>query len=139
MKSKHKHQKILSLLVPVFAVALLLMQPVFSYAGPAKTTPIDKVPGVEKPAKKSKLSSSRKNNSVKIYPDAFRRITHVVAKQSKGKEIDFFVFDLEGTLLVNYKMKSKEHLKISGLARGSYIYRVFCGDLETASGNFEIR
>ncbi len=139
MKSKPNQKKILLLLVPLFAVALLLMQPVFSYAGPAKTTPVNKVPGVEKPARKSKMSSSRNNSYVKIYPDALRRVTHVVAKKNENKEIDFFVFDIQGTLILNYKMKPKDHLKISGLAHGSYIYRVFTGDLETASGNFEIR
>ena len=64
---------------------------------------------------------------------------HVVAKENDGKEIDFFVFDLEGTLVQNYKMKAKEHIRIQGLQRGSYVYRVFCGDEETAAGNFEIR
>ena len=98
----------------------------------------------EKPAKKEKAKakttfSSLNNPSVKIYPDAIRREMHVVAKDNEGKEIDFFVFDLQGTLLHNYRMKSKEHNKISGLKRGTYVYRVFCGDEETATGRFEIR
>lgn len=98
----------------------------------------------DKPAKKvkekSKTSFSSLNNpSVKIYPDAIRREMHVVAKENDGKEIDFFVFDLQGTLLYNYRMKSKDHNKISGLKRGAYVYRVFCGDDETATGRFEIR
>jgi hypothetical protein len=97
----------------------------------------------EKPAKKTagqgKSSSSRNNNSVKIFPDILKRDMHVVAKDNKGKSIDFFVFDLEGTLIQNYRMKEKDHIRIAGLARGKYIYRVFCGDVETAHGDFEIR
>lgn len=99
----------------------------------------------EKPAKKTKTKektksfSSLNNPSVKIYPDALKREMHVVAKENDGKEINFFVFDLEGTLLHNYKMQPKDHNKISGLARGTYVYRIFCGDEETAAGNFEIR
>lgn len=139
MKTKHSLKKFLSFIVPVFAVALLLMQPVFSLAGPAKTTLIDKKAGEEKPAKKTKMSSSRKNSFVKIYPDALKRVMHVVAKENKEKEIDFFLFDLEGTLVTSYKMKAKDHLKIGGLAHGAYIYRVFSGDEETASGKFEIK
>ena len=54
-------------------------------------------------------------------------------------EIDFFVFDVEGTLVQHYKMKEKDHYRVSGLARGTYVYRVFNGDEESASGNFEIR
>jgi hypothetical protein len=97
----------------------------------------------EEPAKKGKAKeksfASLNNQSVKIYPDALKREMHVVAKENDGKEIDFFVFDLQGTLLQNYKMKAKDHNKIAGLARGTYVYRVFCGDEETAAGKFEIR
>lgn len=101
-------------------------------------------PGEEEPAKKkdkakAKAFASLNNSSVKIYPDALKRDMHVVAKDNDGKEIDFFVFDLQGTLIQNYKMKAKDHYRITGLARGTYIYRVFCGDEETAAGKFEIR
>jgi hypothetical protein len=99
------------------------------------------LPGEEEPVKKakSKSFSSHNNSSIKIYPDAFKRIMHVIAKGNKGKEIDFFVFDLQANLIKNYKMKEKDQVKIEGLARGTYVYRVFCGDEETASGNFEIK
>jgi hypothetical protein len=49
---------------------------------------------------------------------------HVVAKDNEGKEIDFFVFDLEGSLVQHYKMKGKDHNKMTGLSRGTYVYRV---------------
>jgi hypothetical protein len=48
-------------------------------------------------------------------------------------------FDLQGTLLQNYKMNAKDHYRISGLAKGTYVYRVFNGDEETAAGKFDIR
>ena len=89
--------------------------------------------------KKDRSNSSRNNNSVRIYPDVLKRDMHVVAKENDGKMIEFFVFDLEGTLIQNYKMKAKDHVRLSGLSRGKYQYRVFCGDVETAAGNFEIR
>ena len=103
--------------------------------------------GEEEPAKKSKAKARAKakafaslnNQSVKIYPDALNRYMHVIAKDNNGKGIDFFVFDLQGTLVQNYKMKARDHNKITGLARGTYVYRVFCGDEETAAGKFEIR
>ncbi len=102
--------------------------------------------GEEDPASKktktpaaAKTMSSRNNSTVKIYPDIVKRDMHVIAKDNAGKEIDFFVFDLQGTLMHNFKMKQKDHQKITGLARGTYIYRVFTGDEETATGQFEIR
>ena len=120
------------------SAALLFATPLFSTVMHYRI-----VPGEEEPAKKNKskakASSYRNNASVKIYSDPIRKMMHVVARANRNKEIDFFLFDMEGTLLRNYKLKAKEHIRIQGLQRGSYIYRVFCGDEETASGNFEIR
>lgn len=90
-------------------------------------------------SKKAKSFHSLNNQSVKIFPDAFNKDMHVVAKENDNKEIDFFVFDTQGNLLYNYKMMNKDHFKISGLARGTYVYRVFNGDIETAAGKFDIR
>ena len=123
--------------------ALLFTQPAFAMGKPFKKFIIVS-PGEEEPAKKSKTKSakefsSRNNSSVKIYPDPVKRDMHVIAKGNDGKEVDFFVFDVQGTLVQNYKMKSKDHNRITGLSRGTYVYRVFCGDEETAAGKFEIR
>lgn len=122
---------------------LFVAQPVLAEAKPVSLENIEKKkPGEEEPAKGAKaknVATSRNNNSVKIYPDIIKRKMHVVAKDNDGKEIDFFVFDLQGTLVQNFKMKEKDHMKIAGLARGKYVYRVFSGDEETASGQFEIR
>lgn len=125
---------------------LLLVQPASAIGKPFKKFSAGiNLPEEDKPAKKNKSKSKTKafaslnNSSVKIYPDVIKRDMHVVAKDNDGREIDFFVFDVEGTLVQHYKMKAKDHHKISGLARGTYQYRVFSGDEETAAGNFEIR
>lgn len=98
------------------------------------------IAGEKDPAKKSRSSvSSRNNNAVKIYPDAVRRIMHVIAKENSSKKIDFFVFGLEGTLIRHFKMENGDKQKITGLERGKYVYNVFSGDEETATGEFEIR
>jgi len=95
----------------------------------------------EKEAKKTtKVSASRNNSSVRIYPDILKRVMHVVAKDdNEGQGIDFFVFDTEGTLINHYKMKSGDHQKLANLKRGTYVFRVFSGDEETATGNFDMR
>jgi hypothetical protein len=87
---------------------------------------------------RSKVPGYHNNASVKIYPDTDKKSLHVIAKRNDGKIIDFFVFDLESTLLHNRRMKPKEHHRITGLKKGMYVYRVFCGDEETASGEFAI-
>ena len=118
-------------------LGLLAIQPYSSIAAekePVTATEVKKEE--DKPASKTKLSNSRNNNAVKIYPHLVKKAMHVVAKEN---EIDFFVFDTEGTLLKHYKMNDGDHKKITGLERGKYIYHVFCGDEETATGKFDIR
>ncbi len=120
--------------------SLLAVQPYSSFAAekePATATEVKSEE--EKPTNKTRLSTSRNNDAVKIYPHLVKKAMHVVAKDNDGKEIDFFVFDTEGTLLKHYKMNDGDHKKITGLARGKYIYHVFAGDEETATGKFDIR
>jgi hypothetical protein len=94
----------------------------------------------KKEVKKTTGTASRNNSSVKIYPDILKRVMHVVARDDNdGKGIDFFVFDVEGTLVNHYKMKSGDHEKLNDLKRGKYVFRIFSGDEETATGSFDIR
>ena len=86
---------------------------------------------------KTSTAFSLNNKSVKIYPDAIKREMHVISKERS--ETSFFVFDLEGTLIVNRELKEGEHFKISGLKRGFYTFHLFSGDEEKATGKFEIR
>ncbi|MBK7559957.1 MAG: T9SS type A sorting domain-containing protein [Chitinophagaceae bacterium] len=125
------------------STGLLMAEPAFASRKTVTKLSLNN-PGEEKPVKKNKTKTSRSfaslnNSSVKIYPDAVKREMHIIAKENEGQEINFFVFDVEGTLVQNFKMKSKDHNRITGLARGTYLYRVFNGDEETAAGNFEIR
>ena len=112
----------------------MLMQAPASFAGGAKNDD----PKEKKEVKKAKVSSSRNNSSVRIYPDILKRVMHVVAKDNEAT-VDFFVFDLDGTIVKHYKMKSGDHEKITDLERGKYVFSVFSGDEETATGNFDIR
>ncbi len=125
----------------VIASGLLLSQPVFG-SGRSNPLPADTSTAVtaEDPAKKeTKKFASLNNIAVKIHPATVKREMHVVAKENEGAEVDFYVFDLQGTLIQHYKMQPKSHYKLSGLKKGQYVYSVFQGDEETVSGKFEIR
>ena len=143
MKLKFHQKNLRALFTFGLSTGVFFTQPLFAMETPSKSVAgITRNPGEEEPAKKkgkAKSFSSLNNSSVKIYPDALKRDMHVVAKNNDGNVIDFFVFDLQGTLIQNYKMKARDHNVITGLARGTYVYRVFNGDEETAAGKFEIR
>ena len=131
-----KQKSTRSILIACIALCLTLQTTVSSAAITGDDDPKDKK---EVKKAKAKVSSSRNNSSVKIYPDILKRVMHVVAKDNDGVDVDFFVFDLEGTIVKHYKMKAGEHQKIADLERGKYVFSVFSGDEETASGNFEMR
>ena len=61
------------------------------------------------------------------------------SKNIEDNELDFFVFDMEGTLLVHYKMNEKDHKKINGLEKGTYTYQVFKKDEMSESGKLVIK
>jgi len=123
----------------ILAISMLWGIPVFSAPVPENSSLVHKSedPVEKKPSKKTR--STRSKGYIKVYPDAFKRMIHVVTKEKETEEIDFFVFDMQGTLILNYKMKPGSHERIVGLARGTYIYRVFEGDEETTNGDFEIK
>jgi hypothetical protein len=98
-------------------------------------------PTEEEPVKKingQKVVALENNSTLDIYLDKKRNM-HLIAGENAGKNVDFFVFDLQGTLVQNFKMKEKDQLKIAGLAKGKYVYHVFSGDEEKATGQFEIK
>jgi hypothetical protein len=127
--------KIKSTLISLTALCCLsVITPHHLHAAPAKA---EKSGDDRKPATK-KISTSKNNNAVRIYPDLVSRTMHVVAKDNE-KEIQFFVFDLDSTLVQHFKMKEGDHQKIRGLARGKYVYHVFADDEEVATGSFQVR
>ncbi len=130
-------------LLPVLSICagLILSQPAFAESKPFISLGEYKF-GEKIPVKKkfkTKIFSSRNNSSVKIYPDFIKRDMHVIAKDNNKDILDFFVFDIQGTLSFHKKMKANEHECLKNFKRGKYIYRVFNGDEETAAGELEFR
>jgi hypothetical protein len=81
--------------------------------------------------------TTKKERDVRIYPDMLKRMMHV--KSTENSPIDFFVFDPQGTLMLYYQMKQKDHKKISGLEKGYYSYQVFKKDEMSETGKLIIK
>lgn len=120
----------------LLAGSIIIAQPLLAGGKPAEEEPAKKA---KSKSVKTKTANSLRNSSLKIYPDIIKREMHVVTRDNNKDELDFFVFDVQGTLVQHHKMTADDHYRISGLARGTYVYRVFDGDTETATGQFEIR
>lgn len=89
------------------------------------------------PAKKEK--SFKNQNAVKVFHDAIKKKVHVIARPGIKKEIDFLVFDINGNMVLNYKMKAGERKTIGELKKGSYMYHVFAEDEYLMTGKIVFR
>lgn len=88
-------------------------------------------------AETKNAQAARREREVKIYPGMWKRVMHV--KNGENAPIDFFVFDKEGTIMVHYKMNEKDHKKINGLEKGTYIYQVFKNDEMSDAGKIIVK
>jgi hypothetical protein len=94
----------------------------------------------KKPSKKSRSARKTANAvSVRVVPDIFKRAMHLVTRSENEKEMNVFVFDIEGKLVFNCKTKAGERKTISDLPKGSYTYNVFCDDEQVATGTLQFR
>lgn len=78
-----------------------------------------------------------KKKTVKIYPDLVKRSIHI--KSVEDSPLDFFVFDIHGSMIRYFKMYEGDHEVISGLERGDYVYQVFQDDIMNDSGKIMIK
>lgn len=141
MKQHLPKNRMRSIMALSVCTGLILSYPAFAESKPFVNLGEYKT-GEKIPLKKkfkTKLFSSRNNDAVKIYPDFIKRSMHVIAKDNNSNLIDFFVFDVQGTLVFHKKMKANDHETLKEFKRGKYIYRVFSGDEETAAGELEFR
>ena len=115
-----------ALSVVMLLVILMTFPPTRSFADEGK-----------KPSKKE--HSFKNANVVKVFPDALKRTIHVTARSGNEKDIDFLVFDVNGNMVLNYKMKAGEKRSISDLKRGSYMYHVFADDEYLTTGKIDFR
>lgn len=137
MKTKKQLPKLVS---GVLTGALLTNALVLSSFAPAKTKPgkeeDDDRAGRNRIVRKR---AGKKSRQVKIYPDLLKKVMHVVSRDVNDSVIDFYVFALDGTLMVNHRLNPGDHVLITDLEKGAYRYEVFDGDEMTEKGNLDIR
>jgi hypothetical protein len=80
---------------------------------------------------------TRNKKMVRVYPDMIKRMIHI--KSVEDTTLDFFVFDMHGSMIRYFKMQEGDHEKLTGLDRGAYVYQVFQKDVMSTSGKIMIR
>lgn len=90
-------------------------------------------------AKSTATFATRNNKLVSIHPDLIQRAMHVTVKRINASKISMDIFDAAGNIAKRYELKSKGHVKISGLNPGKYTYLILIEEKEAIKGIFEIR
>lgn len=123
------------------AAALLLLMSVSFVAKANNSTgiTIEEKKEDEKKNKAKKSEISKRNSSVKIYPNIASRTIFVKLKKKQTRNAELFIFDEQGSMIQNYKLSPRKKIKLRGLERGTYTYSVFSGDELTASGQLEVK
>jgi hypothetical protein len=82
--------------------------------------------------------ADKKNNTVSISPNP--SYTGDISVTSKSDQVlHFYIFDLEGTLIYQTELKSKEKKAINSLNKGTYMYNVFANDESIEEGKLIIK
>jgi len=79
----------------------------------------------------------KKNNVLDVYPNP--SYSGEISIHSKTDQVlHFYIFDLEGTLIYQIVLKTREKKNISNLNKGTYTYSVFANDESVEEGKLVI-
>jgi hypothetical protein len=80
----------------------------------------------------------KKSNVININPNpSYNGQVNVTSKMSQS--LHFYIFDLEGTLIYQTVLKTKEKKEITDLGKGTYMYNVFANDESIEEGKLIIK
>lgn len=58
----------------------------------------------------------------------------ITVQSNKNAAVDFYLFDVEGTLIYRTGLKVQEKQTVTGLGKGTYVYNAFCNDRPLKNG-----
>lgn len=80
----------------------------------------------------------KKNNVITITPNP--SYTGEISVSSKTEQpLHFYIFDLEGTLIYQTVLNTKEKKSVTNLNKGTYMYNVFVNDESVEEGKLSVK
>lgn len=73
----------------------------------------------------TKMNQQNGQNFIIIDPNPSNGNMRVKNMYADAKEVHFYVFDLDGVMIENIRLRTREVKKITGLSKGVYLYDVF--------------
>ena len=91
-----------------------------------------------KPAKKASSKRMERKETIRLYPNPSYDGTITISTNLKDT-LHFYIFDLEGTLINQTILTSKEKKTVTNLNKGTYMYDVFQNDESIEEGKLIVK
>ncbi len=82
---------------------------------------------------------NNKKYKIKLYPNADHRVLFFSASGDPNKLYQLFIFNLEGQLVRQVRIRNKETTVLSNISKGTYLYDVFSEDEKLQNGQVIVR
>jgi hypothetical protein len=80
-----------------------------------------------------------KKNKVRLYPNPTSDGNLSISSTGAAGNINFYVFDLEGTMIRQVQLHEKKKHRIKNLKKGVYVYDVFVNDTSIEQGKIIVK
>jgi len=87
----------------------------------------------------TKLNQQNNHNIITIDPNPSTGNIQVKNITGNAREVQFYVFDLDGVMIENIRLLARETKKVNGLSKGVYLYDVFEKDESIERGKIIVQ
>jgi hypothetical protein len=84
-------------------------------------------------------SQSSKKNKVRLYPDARQQVLFFSAGGEERKVYQLYLFDMDGRLVNQASIRSRETTVLANITEGNYLFEVFTDDERIENGHLAVR
>jgi len=86
----------------------------------------------------SKAQTSKKSR-IKLYPDARQQVLFFSANGEEGKVYQLYLFDMDGRLVSQTRIRSRETTVLTNISEGNFLFEVFTDDERIENGQLTVR
>ena len=86
----------------------------------------------------SKAQTSKKHK-IRLYPDARQQVLFFSANGEDGKVYQLFLFDMDGRLVSQTRIRNRETTVLTNISEGNYLFDVFTDDERIENGQLTVR
>jgi hypothetical protein len=115
----------------IFLALVLMTSSVISYAGGSNPVPSNAIMITK--------NLNNKKHKVKLFTAADYKTLLFTVDGVDGKKYTLFVFDLEGTLIIQSAIQNRETGILPVISEGSYLYEVLVDDTRIETGELKIK